>query len=302
MKTLPLLLVVSLFTFLSCGPSSEEKSKLESTRLRDEISKEPDNGYISSAAAIENKKDSTHKFIRTAELKFKVKSVIKSTLNIEKTVIQSNGFVSLSNLTSDIKNKTLLPLSADSSLETTYYTTENSMILKVPSANLDSILTQIAQEIEFLDYRIIKADDIALTIYANNLTQKRVNNYADKIRSAIDNKARKLNETTTAEENLLSKQVQADNAGLRNLSLTEQMNYSTISLLIYQGEGIRREVVANEKNIKAYEPNLFQKIKESLIDGWEILEAILMFIFKIWGLLLAALIGYIGYKKLLRKK
>ena len=301
MKTLQLLLVICLFTFLSCGPSAEEKSKLESIRLRDENSKELDNGYISSSAAVENKKDSTHKFIRTAELKFKVNSVIKSTLSIEKTVIQSNGFVTLSNLTSDIKNKTLIPLSADSSLETTYYTTENSMILRVPSSKLDSILSEIAKEIAFLDYRIIKADDIALSLYANKLTQQRINKHTERMRSALDTKAKKLNETTTAEDNLLNRQEQSDNAGLRNLSLSEQINYSTINIIIYQSQGIRREVIANDKNIKAYEPNLFQKMKESLVDGCEILEAILMFIFKLWGLLLSAVIGFFIYKKFLKK-
>lgn len=302
MKTLPLFYVITFLTFLSCGPSAEEKSKLESTRQRDESLKEPENGYISSAAAIENKKDSTHKFIRTAELKLKVNNVIKSTLNIEKTVIQSNGFVTLSNLASNVKNKTLVPLSPDSSLETTYYTVENSMILRVPSSKLDSILTEIAKEIEFLDYRIIKADDIALSLYANTLAQQRAAKYTKRIKSAIDSKAKKLNETTTAVQHLLEKQEQSDQASLRNLILLEQMSYSTISLLIYQDNGLKREVIANEKNIKAYESNMLQKMKESIIDGWEILEAILVFIFKLWGLLLAAAIGYFGYKKLLKKK
>lgn len=38
---------------------------------------------VSSLAAVENNKDTLHKFIRTADLKFKVKDVIKSTYNIE---------------------------------------------------------------------------------------------------------------------------------------------------------------------------------------------------------------------------
>ena len=121
------------------------------------------------------------------------------------------------------------------------------------------------------------------------------------MRSALDTKAKKLNETTTAEDNLLNRQEQSDNAGLRNLSLSEQINYSTINIIIYQSQGIRREVIANDKNIKAYEPNLFQKMKESLVDGCEILEAILMFIFKLWGLLLSAVIGFFIYKKFLKK-
>ena len=59
---------------------------------------------ISSSAAIENGKDSTRKFIRTAELKFKVKSVVEATGDIENITTRLVGFVSSTELKSTIDN------------------------------------------------------------------------------------------------------------------------------------------------------------------------------------------------------
>src|ERR1051325_8628834 len=91
MKPYHLFFALPLLTVISCGPSAEEKAKQE--RQNSIVSNNIANGYISSSAAVENRKDTTHKFIRTAELKFKVNSVIKSTLSIENIVTKSNGFV-----------------------------------------------------------------------------------------------------------------------------------------------------------------------------------------------------------------
>ena len=74
MKNVKIILVIALsIALFSCSPKrAHEAPAADSTAV-----------MVSSSAAVENKKDSTHKFIRTAELKFKVKSVIKSTYNIE---------------------------------------------------------------------------------------------------------------------------------------------------------------------------------------------------------------------------
>jgi hypothetical protein len=86
------------------------------------------NTFISSSAAVENNKDSTRRFIRTADLKFKVKSVINSTYDIENITNLQGGFVTYTNLTSTINNITNTAVSADSSLETTYYTVTNAIL------------------------------------------------------------------------------------------------------------------------------------------------------------------------------
>jgi len=292
MQTKKILLGLGLSILLfGCSPSRNEQ--MEKSVMADSTS----NAFISSSAAVENGKDTTHKFIRTAELKFKVKSVIKSTYNIEDITNRQGGFVTYTNLTSNIDKVTKIAVSADSSLETTYYTVSNSITLRVPNTKLDTTLKEISKNIEYLDYRIIKADDVALQILSNNLTQKRSAKNEQRLTNAIDNRGKKLNETTVAEEVLLSKQEQADNAKVSNLSLMDQINFSTINLYIYQRQTIKRELISNDKNIDEYKPDFGSKIIEALKFGLDILEAFLVFLIKLWGLFLLGILAFILYRK-----
>jgi hypothetical protein len=292
MQTTKIILGLGL-SILLFGCNQSRNEKMESISMADSTS----NAFISSSAAVENGKDTTRRFIRTAELKFKVKSVIKSTYDIENITNRQGGFVTYTNLTSDINNLTTTAVSADSSLEMTYYTVTNSISLRVPNTKLDTTLREISNSIDYLDFRIIKAEDVALQILSNNMTQNRSAKNEERLTNAIDNRGKKLNETTIAEDILLSKQEQADNAKISNLSLTDQIKFSTINLSIYQRETIKRELISNEKNIDAYEPGFGSKLLDALKYGWDILETCIVSLTKLWGLFLFAILVYFTYKK-----
>jgi Domain of unknown function (DUF4349) len=230
-------------------------------------------------------------------LKFKVKSVIKSTYDIENITSRQGGFVTYTNLSSNIDNVTNIPVSADSSLETTYYTVTNSITLRVPNTRLDTTLKEIAHNIDYLDYRIIKADDVALQMLSNKLVQNRSAKNEARLTNAIDNRGKKLNETTLAEEILLSKQEESDQAKLSNLSLSDQIKFSTVSLFIYQRQTIKRELISNDKNIESYEPGFGTKILESLKYGWSLMEWGIVFVTKFWALFLIVGLVYVIYKR-----
>lgn len=74
--------------------------------------------------------------------------------------------------------------------------------------------------------------------------------------NAIDAKGKKLKEIGSAEENLDLKKEQNDLVKIQNLSLNDQINFSTVSLNIYQDESIVQEMIANEKSINFYRPNI----------------------------------------------
>ena len=168
MKTTNIISVLFVTIILfACGQSRE--GRMESNAVTDSIS----NTFISSSAAVENGKDSNRKFIRTAELKFKVKSVIQSTYDIENITNRQGGFVTYTMLSSTVDNVTNTAISADSSLETTSYSVTNTITLRVPNTQLDTTLKEISRNIIYLDYRIIKAEDVALQLLSNKLTQKR---------------------------------------------------------------------------------------------------------------------------------
>ena len=255
------------------------------------------NGFISSSAAVVNTQDTTRKFIRTANLKFKVKNVIKSTYDIEDIADRQGGFVTFTHLASNINGVTTTAVSSDSSLVSTYYTVVNDITLRIPNVNLDTTLKEIARNIDFLDYRTIKAQDVALDMLANTLQQKRIDKSEQRLINAIDNRGRKLQETTSAEELLLRKQEQADNAKIANLSLADQISFSTVYLSIYQQQSIKREIISNEKNISAYQPGFGNRLAESFKSGWDILANVVIFVVDLWGIILFIVLAYIVYRK-----
>jgi len=254
----------------------------------------------SSNAAVENK-DSNRKFVRTADLKFKVKNVAKSTYAIENIVARNGGFVTFTDLKSNISEKSETKISQDSTLETTHYTVDNTITLRVPNTQLDTVLKSMAKEVAFLDSRLIKADDVALQLLSNKMEQKRLAAHQKRLEKGIDSKGKKLNDITNAEDKVLDNESDKDESALRNLSLEDQVNFSTVTLYLYQRESIQQEMVANEKSINAYRPHIGLQIWDSLKTGWFMFEAIIAFVVQLWALILIIIVGIIAYRRYFRK-
>ena len=288
------LTLLALGLVLSCKESaSKENAAYMEEAVTDSTS------VISSSAAVENK-NSNRKFVRTADVKFKVKNVAKSTYAIEDATTKFGGFVTYTNLQSNIHSEDRTKVSQDSTLVTTKYKVDNNITIRVPNTKMDTVIKTIAKQIHFLDYRIIKANDVSLQMLSNELAQKRSNSSEKRLANAIDSKGKKLNQVVDAEATLEAKKEQNDASKLQNLSLQDQVNFSTLTLNIYQDESIKQEMVANEKSINAYRPNIGLQIWDSVKTGWFILEHIISFIVVLWPFALIGFLGFMGYKKFLK--
>jgi hypothetical protein len=289
------LTLLALGLVVACKESvAEETSDYSENVATDSTS------VVSSSAAVENK-NSNRKFVRTADVKFKVQNVAKSTYAIEDATTKFGGFVTYINLQSNIHNEDRTKVSQDSTLVTTKYKVDNNITIRVPNTKMDTVIKTIAKQIHFLDYRIIKADDVSLQMLSNELAQKRSNSSEKRLENAIDSKGKKLNQVVKAEETLDAKKEQNDASKLQNLSLQDQVNFSTLTLNIYQDESIKQEMVANEKSINAYRPNIGLQIWDSIKTGWFMLEHIISFVVVLWPFVLIGFLGFLGYKKFLKK-
>ncbi|MDQ6469052.1 DUF4349 domain-containing protein [Flavobacterium sp. LHD-80] len=259
-----------------------------------------DSTAVSSSAAVE-KKDSKQKFIRTADIKFKVKNVVKSTYAIENAVVKFGGFVTYTNLQSNIHDQIKTKISQDSTLETTKYSVENNITIRVPNTQLDTVIKSIAKQIDFLDFRVIKADDVSLKLLANQLSQKRSTVSEKRVEKAIDSKGKKINDIIEAENTLANQKEANDNRTIDNLSMQDQINFSTVTLQLYQNETIKQEITAGEKDSAYYKPNLGIQIIDALKSGWYILQEILVFFLNLWPFILIGLGGFLLYKKYIKK-
>jgi len=283
---------------ISCKQAQSENAEA-SSNITEAVAADS-TSLISSAAALQPN-TSTRKFVRTADIKFKVKNVAKSTGVIEDATIKFGGFVTYTNLQSTINDEDRTKVSPDSTLVTTKYTVENNMTIRVPNTQLDTVIKTIAHQIGFLNYRVIKADDVTLQMLSNKMAQKRSISTEKRIATAIDTKGKKLNQVIDAEENLDAKKEANDAKTLENLSLKDQVNFSTLTLLIYQDQTVKQEMIANEKSINAYRPNIGLQVWESIKTGWFVLENIISFVVLLWPFALIGALGFFGYKRFLKK-
>jgi len=285
----PVQSTVSEEVAMSASSLDDEKSSSDDQKPSPET-------YISSSAALVNSNDTIRKMIRTANIKFKVKDVIKATYIIENIAVTNNGFVANTNLTSQINDTKETPVKEDSTLLTTYYTVINTLILRVPDVQLDTTLKEIAQFVEFMDYRIIDAKDVSIDLLSKRLEQNRLAKYDSRMTNAIDNKGKRLNDVSDAENNLLEKQAQADEAKLANMQILDSIKYSTITLFLYQNQSIKYEVIAKEKTITPYSVPFGTRFIDALQFGWTIIVEFFLFLINGWSIILIAVLVFFSVK------
>lgn len=261
-----------------------------------------DSNVLISSSAAEINSDSSKKFIRTADIKFKVENVRKTTYALEDIIREFDGFVSHTNLQSEVNYTIQNQISEDSLLRSIYYTVHNDMVIRVPQGNLDTTLKRIAPLVDYLDYRVVNADEITFTLLANKLTKKRLANYNERLSKAIDKKSGDLYDVTNSEQALLNKQEQSDNVYIENLKVLDRVAYSTITLEIYQEQAIHYELIKTEKEIERYKPSFGEDLIDSLKMGGKIVQYIILFLARIWVLLALGIVGYIVYRRWLAKK
>lgn len=236
------------------------------------------------------------KFVRTADIRFKVKDVAKSTFEVERNVKQYGGFVVETNLKSEQGQVERAKLSQDSIVETRRFTVTNDMIIRVPNARLDSLLTVVQHQVGYLDYRVIKAEDVQFKMMANQMAQERQQKYNRRLEKGIDSGNRKLNDVSAAESQLSQSDAEADAAKIQNLDLEDQVAFSTVSLQLYQNESIVSEVLVNPDS-QAFRTNFSTRLYDSLLTGWRLLEAVLVFMAQLWVVWIAGAVAYLFVRR-----
>jgi hypothetical protein len=84
--------------------------------------------------------------------------------------------------------------------------------------------------------------------------------------------------------------------------MMDEISYSTLKINIYQRQAYKREMIENDKNIKAYDSGFFTKAKNGFLHGWHVLLALLLFFIRIWYILLIAFVILVIIRKYFWKK
>ncbi len=235
--------------------------------------------------------------IRTADLKGKVKNVAQSTEIIENTTRHLGGYVVQSHLQSNVVETGQVKISRDSTLKTTRYNVENTIKIRVPNRQLDTLVHAISKEVCFLDSRNLDQKDVSEDFLRNQKTIARHEKHQKRLSDAIDQKGKKLNQIIDAEGQVDTAQSVVDDAQINQWSLKDQVAYSTISVALYQDETVSAQVIPTVKHPNDYHPAFGLQLLESVQNGWFILESILAFITQLWSLILLGILGVWAFQK-----
>jgi len=215
-KFLSLIFILFSLYFLNACHSAEKETidNLNSSNL----------SSLSEAKQISNdiKEDNTSsksrneaKVIRQASVRFQVKDYQKSTDTIQSLLQHYGAFLASSNDTRQ-----------DEELETT-------MIIQVPSQNLESLLKELINQSVYLDYKNISSEDvsgefvdISARLKAKQVVEQR---FLDLLKDA-----KKLDDIFTIEKQLLAIREEIEATQARINYLQEHVSYSTITLEIYE--------------------------------------------------------------------
>ena len=280
-----------------CSSSHKEEQSLSTSRA------EADIAYDSAGAAADTIAPSPagtgpgRQFVRTANLKFRVRDVARTTHTVEDVTSRYGGFITQNHLASGEVSTHSVRVTADTLLETTEYRVENNLALRVPNQNLDSLLRELSRQVQFLDYRIVNADEVSLQLLENKLRLQRTAAAEKRYEKAIDGRGRKLNETLQGESDRLALGQETDANTLRNLALSDQVRYSTVKLSLYQRTTRTQEKVAAPVDVPTYRPGLATRLAEAFLTGWEIMETLLVVITRLWALWVLGLLIWLGYRK-----
>lgn len=256
--------------------------------------------FIRTAAAL-TVNDGDRLLIRTAASRFKVTNVAESTYTIENIIIKNGGIIMNSSINNERYGGQEIPVSADSAMIITYSNLVANLELRVPKEMLNETLREIAPLAEEIDYRILKADDITLDILMKQLTEARLGRKSKRVVNAIATRNGKLDDAIRAEQALDNVEEMADRTTIEKYKLKDKIDFSTISLQLYQDRFETKTMVKRAEVIDAYEPGLGLRALDSLSNGWTALCSILILLLNLWPLFLIAFVGAFVYFKFRKK-
>jgi hypothetical protein len=224
-----------------------------------------------------------------------------ATFDIERIVNEHQGYVTNSDLQSTVNYKNNIRISNDSMREIKNYTVHSEIMIRVPNDELNKTLSEIAVLIDYLDHRVVKANDVTKQLSAADLWQLRFFNHQKRLEKAIDEKGKKLNTTVEAENNLYAKQATTDEVNLSAQELKHDVAFSTITISIYQKETAKSETYAYAAPIEPYQPNFGSQLLMALTDGGAVFGAILLFFIRLWPIALLIL-GIVAVFKFIYKR
>jgi len=282
-------------------PASEEKSKKEDISIN--VTKTAINKPVTLNQSLEKLSDTLYlrnvrlskKFIKTAELQFKVKNVEKTAHKIESLALKLDGYVQQSQISNNIVSTRDIDVSPDTVMKATEFYMSSDLVIRVPSLYFDSVLNELSKLHIYLNRRNVKTEDVSTIFLRNKLKGEKRTEYEKRIQKASDQGNRRLDDVVEAERTASDLADIAIDKKIENYELQDRIDFSTITINIYQANTISKEWVENT-TLTEYQPSFWLKAWNAIKMGWNIILNIIIGLLYLWPLYILAFAIYFAVK------
>ena len=242
--------------------------------------------------------DGQRKFVRTADLRFRVKDVYRSALALEDLAAARGGFVTRNEISAQVLNVQRRKLGNHKLIELAEYTLQGQLIVRVPSAQTQSFLRASAQQIDFLDQRNFEAMDVQFNLLREALAYQRSQTTQSDL-TDIARQGGKPDQRAAVIGARDSAQAARDEAQVAQQEIADKVAFSTIQIAIYQPAQIRSTELTDVDAI-LYDsgPPLFERLAEALRDGWHTALDLLVLLVNAWPIWLLLSVAVYAYRRL----
>ena len=264
----------------SCQKSESVDSQYESAvATADSTSVQNDEVSYAASQQIPDKK-----FVKTAEVSMEVKDVYEATVHIENALKNLGGFVTKSELQSQVIEEETYNTSDQNAVLLRKFNSYNKMQVRVPSEKLGAFLNSVNDRKLFLNTRIISAEDVTNNAKIAELELKKINKTGEVI-SQMKNNEKKANLTEENEEKNNAQQIE-------NLNLADNIKYSTVDIYIKEPKVRIAEIAITNTQFydNKYQVNFFYEAKSSLLNGFYFVQKFFVFLLNFCPLFLGILI------------
>lgn len=273
------------FSVISC--KKHETSEASTMEMSKAEMATTDSASVAASQQVEGKK-----FIKTANIDMEVKNVYDASVAIEKSLIKLGGFVTKSRMQAQTVSEQTFNTSDTEATLVRKYQNENTMQVRVPTEFLGDFLNDINQNKLFLNSRIINADDVTANIALSKLEAERQQKKEQNINQLEANK----DKVELADDNYR----EANDQKVANLNIADQLKYSTVDIYLKEPNiSVAQIPIANTQNYdNQFKSNFGFELKNALVEGYYMIQQIVIFLVSIWPILLiiAGLI-YLNKKK-----
>ncbi len=254
--------------------------------------KGPGSGLSADSAKVGSKIDSV-KLVKTAEMRFKVKDVRRTSEQISKLTVVCGGTVMHHNMQANIVGKQDIELGNDSIKKLTLYNTTAEMVLKIPSESVELFMDSINNLGNFVDDSKMDVEDHTLDYMVNKLKASN--------RKASVALRSKIKLTQHVADSILQLKDDMVDRKISNLRTDDAVKYSVLNLSLYQNNTISKEVVAND-DLSGYNSPLSVRLGAAISKGWFFFSELVVAALHLWAFILIGGVVWFSINLYKRKK